>query len=394
MVIKNIKRRRALLLVLPLLAFLTVFFIAPLIYTLSRAVSEPELRALMPQLSASLDRWEDVGNPPEVVIEAFITDIAAAQKQRRLGVLVKRVASMDSSMRAPLTNAARKAAADASFNATQLMALDPVWQLPATWGLVRKVVSPITDRYLLATIDLERDNQGNIQSVPAEGAIFLDTIVRTFAISFLVTALCFMLAYPLAYFMVHQSATVQAIMLIFVMLPFWTSILVRTAAWLVLLQTHGVINDTLVSLGVLSQPVQLVYNRVGTILAMIHIQLPFTLLPIYSVMKSISPVYARAAQSLGAPPLASFRRIYFPMTMPGVAAGCLLTFILCLGYYITPALLGGPSDQLLSYYVAYYLNQEVNWSMAAAVSTILLAITLVVYVIYNRYVELLRQVEG
>ena len=144
----------------------------------------------------------------------------------------------------------------------------------------------------------------------------------------------------------------------------------------------------------ISEPLKLVYSRAGTLLAMVHIQLPFTFLPIYSVMKSVPESYSRAAASLGAKPFCSFRRVYLPQTLPGVAAGCLLTFILCLGYYITPALLGGPADQMLSYYVAYYLNQNVNWSMSAAVSLVLLLVTLVIYLAYVRLVPLLRQTES
>lgn len=192
----------------------------------------------------------------------------------------------------------------------------------------------------------------------------------------------------------YANRTMQAIMLTFVLLPFWTSILVRSAAWLVLLQTHGVVNDALISMSIISEPLKLVFSRAGTVLAMVHIQLPFTFLPIYSVMKSIPDDYVRAASSLGAQPGYAFRKVYLPLTLPGVAAGCLLTFILCLGYYITPALLGGPSDQMLSYYVAYYLNQNVNWSMAAAVSLVLLLITLAIYVLYVRMVPVLRQTES
>lgn len=394
MSVKNMKRRRAILLVLPLFAFIGMFFIAPIIYTLARAVNEPEIRTLTPNLNAVLSEWTTAGSPIPSVVDAFLSDIGTAQKDRRLGPFVKRIVSVEPSMREPLSVAAKKAAEDENFRAQQLIESDLVWQNPHIWVIIYDAVQPFTDKYLLATLDLKRGSDKSIQSVPASEAIFLNTIGRTFGISFFVTIICFILAYPLAYYLVHQSSTVQSIMFVFIMLPFWTSILVRTAAWLVLLQTHGIINDTLINLSILSQPVQLVYNRTGTILAMVHIQLPFTLLPIYSVMKTISPLYVRAAQSLGASPAVSFRRIYLPMTMPGVAAGCLLTFILCLGYYITPALLGGPSDQMLSYYVAYYLNQEMNWSMAAAVSAVLLAITLIVYVIYSRSVELLRQMEG
>jgi putative spermidine/putrescine transport system permease protein len=163
---------------------------------------------------------------------------------------------------------------------------------------------------------------------------------------------------------------------------------VRTTAWVVLLQGRGVINSALIWLGLLQpdQPLELIYNRIGVLIAMTHILLPFMVLPIYSVMKAIPPVYLRAASSLGAPPLSAFWRVYLPMSLPGVSAGCLLVFILALGYYITPALVGGPRDQMISYFIAYYANQVTNWGMAAALSGILLVAVLILYAVYNKLV--------
>ena len=195
-----------------------------------------------------------------------------------------------------------------------------------------------------------------------------------------------MLGYPVAYLLATLPVRTGNLLLILVLLPFWTSLLVRTTAWVVLLQTHGVINDTLSWLHLINRPLRLIYDRGGTVMAMTHIQLPFTLLPIYSVMKTISPTYLRAARSLGAGPFHAFWRVYFPQTLPGVGAGCLLTFILSLGYYITPALVGGPLDQMVGYFVALYTNQELNWGMASALGTVLLAVTLALYVVYNRLV--------
>jgi putative spermidine/putrescine transport system permease protein len=174
--------------------------------------------------------------------------------------------------------------------------------------------------------------------------------------------------------------------MILVLLPFWTSLLVRTTAWVVLLLDNGTVNTTLLFLHIIDHPLKLIFTRFSTIVAMTHIQLPFTLLPIYSVMKTISPSHMRAARSLGAGPFYAFWRVYFPQTVPGIAAGCLLTFILSLGYYITPALIGGPADQMVSYYVAFFINNTVNWGQAAALGAILLVLTSVLYVLYNRLV--------
>ena len=174
------------------------------------------------------------------------------------------------------------------------------------------------------------------------------------------------------------------------LLPFWTSLLVRTGAWVVLLQREGVVNDVLIALGLISEPLQLVYNRFGVYVAMTHILLPFMVLPLYSVMRGIPPQYMRAAASLGARPLRAFLRVYLPQTVPGIGAGCLLVFILAIGYYITPALIGGINDQMVSYFVAFFTNQTVNWGMASALGTVLLIVTLLLFALYARLVGIDR----
>jgi putative spermidine/putrescine transport system permease protein len=173
--------------------------------------------------------------------------------------------------------------------------------------------------------------------------------------------------------------------MVLVLIPFWTSVLVRVAAWIVLLQSEGLVNKALIGAGLIDQPFALLFNRVGVYISMTHILLPFMILPLYSVMKSVPPTYQRAAVSLGSHPFAAFWRVYVPQTYPGIGAGVLLVFILAIGYYITPALLGGPNDQMVSYYIAYFTNVTINWGMACALGALLLAATLVLYVIYGRF---------
>jgi putative spermidine/putrescine transport system permease protein len=175
-------------------------------------------------------------------------------------------------------------------------------------------------------------------------------------------------------------------MMLMVLLPLWTSLLVRTTAWVVLLQSHGVINDILLSLHLISERVQLIFTRVGTVAAMTHIQLPFTVLPIYSVMRAIPQGQLRAARSLGAPATSAFWRVYAPQTLPGVIAGCLITFILSLGYYITPALVGGPRDQMVSNFIADFINRDLNWGLASGLGVVLLVATLAIYLLFLRLV--------
>jgi putative spermidine/putrescine transport system permease protein len=194
------------------------------------------------------------------------------------------------------------------------------------------------------------------------------------------------MGFPVAYVLANTRPSTANLLMILVLLPFWTSLLVRTTAWFVILQDNGPINDTLQMLGLTTAPLPLIFSRFGTVAAMTHIQLPFTLLPIYSVMKTIPPSYMRAARSLGGGPVYSFVRIYLPQTLPGIGAGCLLTFILSLGYYITPALVGGPTDQMISGFIAEAINRENNWGKACALGTVLLVATLILYFVYNRIV--------
>ena len=223
--------------------------------------------------------------------------------------------------------------------------------------------------------------------MPAEQAVFGKILLRTFNISAVVTVLCLLLAYPLAYWLSTLDARRANLLMILVLVPFWTSILVRVAAWIVLLQREGLVNSALVGMGLIEEPLALLFNRTGVVIAMVHILLPFMILPLYSVMKSVPPTYLRAAISLGSSPLAAFFRVYVPQTWSGVGAGALLVFILSIGYYVTPALLGGADDQMLSYYIAQYTNVEVNWGMACALGAVLLAATLILYGVYRRVVK-------
>jgi putative spermidine/putrescine transport system permease protein len=268
------------------------------------------------------------------------------------------------------------------------------WGSLDTWVVMQRATRPYTDFYYLAALDRTRDANNDIVSVPENQAVFVNVFVRTFYISTVVTICTLLLGFPVAYLLATTPLKYSNLLMILVLLPFWTSLLVRTTAWVVLLQSNGIINDILIWTGIVTDRIQLIYNRPGTIIAMTHIQLPFTLLPIYSVMKTIPSSHVRAARSLGAGQFYAFWRVYFPQTIPGIAAGCLLTFILCLGYYITPALVGGPADQMVSSYVAFYTNQELNWGMASALGVILLVATFIIYMVYNKLVGIDRMKLG
>jgi putative spermidine/putrescine transport system permease protein len=270
----------------------------------------------------------------------------------------------------------------------RLKEIDDRWAEPVTWSVIRRALPASTDFYLLASVDLRRNAQGSIVAASDDNAIYRDVIARTFAISASVTLICLLLGYPLAYWIATAPPRTARLLLLMVLLPFWTSLLVRTTAWVVVLQSGGVVNSLLGWLGLVDpqHPLELIHNRIGVLIAMTHILLPFMVLPIYSVMKGIPPNYMRAAASLGAPPGSAFLRVYLPLSLPGVSAGCLLVFILALGYYITPALVGGPQDQMLSYFIAYFASQVTNWGMAAALSATLLVLVLLLYALYHRLV--------
>ena len=201
-----------------------------------------------------------------------------------------------------------------------------------------------------------------------------------------------LLGYPVAHLIAHAPSRRANLLLALVLVPFWTSLLVRTTAWIVLLQQQGVLNDLLVAIGLVPDGGRLamVYNMTGTAVAMTHVLLPFMVLPLYAVMRGIPPQQMSAAASLGAGPWQAFRRVYWPQTLPGVGAGSLLVFILAIGYYITPALVGGQSGQLISNLIAYHMQTSLNWGLAGALGAILLACVAALYVVFDRLVGLDR----
>lgn len=376
---------RALLLVAPLLAFLLLTFLAPIGRMLYRAVEDPEFGAVLPRTAAILRAWDGSGPPPEAAFDALASEMPAAFEARTLAAVAQRLNHDVSGFRSLMLRTARRLPDAAGPSARDILTgLDARWGEPATWAAMRRAAFPLTDFYLLTAVDLDRDKHGAIVRVPEREAVFVDVLVRTLWIGFLVTAACLILGYPVAYLLATLPARSSNLLMILVLLPFWTSLLVRTSAWVVVLQNEGILNGLLLGLGIVEAPIQMIFNRFGVLVAMTHVLLPFMVLPLYSVMRGISPSYLRAAESLGAPPWTAFLRVYVPQTLPGVTAGCLLVFILALGYYITPALVGGAADQMVSYFIAFYTNRTVNWGLAAALATLLLVATALLYGVYSR----------
>lgn len=207
---------------------------------------------------------------------------------------------------------------------------------------------------------------------------YLAIIGNTFEISLLVTAVCALLAYPLAYALAQAPQRTANILLLGVLAPFWTSVLVRTYAWIILLQRHGLVNEMLVGLGIIHEPVQLVNNFPGTVIGMVHIMLPYLVLPLYASMRAIDPSYMQAAANLGANPVRAFWQIYARLSLPGFFAGLILVFVLCLGFYITPAMLGGGRVIMIAQRVADSVSLYPTWGPASALGVVLLVLTLLV----------------
>ena len=386
-------RLRAAGLALPLVAFIAVTFLAPLWTMFARSVYDPVVADALPETLALLEEWDGRGLPDERVFATAARELARADAERRSGMLGGRVNRVQSGMRSVITRGARaaavrlEAAEGPSFRET-LIAARAGWGEVATWRAIRESGRRFTGRHYLHALDLERAEDGSIVRQEPERRVHLPLLWRTLLISLVVTLSCLVLAYPIAHFIAGAPPRRARWLLMLVLVPFWTSLLVRTTSWIVLLQTRGVVNDLLVTVGILSDDgrIAMIYNMTGTLVAMTHVLLPFMVLPIYSVMKGIPPSLMRAATSLGANRWQAFFRVYWPLTLPGTGAGALLVFILAIGYYITPALVGGSSGQLISNMIAFHMQTSLNWGLAGALGGVLLLVVGVLYVIYDRLV--------
>lgn len=383
------RQLRALGLIVPLLLFLVFTFLGPLAGMLWRSVDDWEVPKVLPTTVVALKSWDGKGLPDEAAYAALAADLRAARDAGTTAVAAKRLNYVVNGFRTILTSTARNLRAQPEPGTAKetLTRINPAWGERATWSAIKSASGPVTSYYLLAAVDLTRDLEGSIVASPEEQAIYRDVFVRTFTIGIGVTLLCLILGFPVAYLLAALPAGPSNLLMIFVLLPFWTSLLVRTCAWIVILQSEGIVNGAMQWLGIIDAPLRLIYNRFGVYMAMTHVLLPFMILPLYSVMKSISPAYMRAASSLGAPPAVAFLRIYLPQTLPGIGAGCLLVFILAIGYYITPALVGGAADQMISAFIAFYTTETVNWGLASALGAVLLLATLVLAMVYGKLVH-------
>ena len=387
------QKLRAFGLIAPLLIFILVTFIFPIGDMLFRSVENKIVSETLPRTVVELQDWDfKAGQPPEeVVFAALAKDLKIAVDAKTHTKLGSRLNYEQTGIASLFRKSGRKikkwdVESGTDFKA-QFEDLDKKWLNPDIWRTIQAYSNPTTAGYFLASIDLENTPDG-IQKVPEDERIYIKLFIRTIIMSLVITGMCILLGYPIAWLLANLPMRTANVLMILVLLPFWTSLLVRTSAWKVLLQQQGVINNTLVWLGLVSDDnrLALINNATGTIIAMTHILLPFMILPLYSVMKTIPPSYLRAAKSLGATNWTAFWRVYFPQSVPGIGAGSILVFILAIGYYITPELVGGTKGVFISNRIAYHISSSLNWGLAAALGTILLALVMVLYWLYDRIV--------
>ena len=379
---------RAVSLVVPLFAFVMASFVLPIFALMWQGVYNDRFATYTPNLTEQLSAWDGFSEPHEDMYTALVTDIKTAKKDRTIGRIATRVNQEYPGTRSLFTSTARKAKKLQSPFKESVIKLNKKWADLEVWRAMKMTSQSLTPAFYATALDGRYTVDKGFISQVENRHIYVKLFWRTLLIAGSVMLLCLLLGYPVAYLLATLPLRYSNLLMIMVLLPFWTSLLVRTTAWIAILQSQGVVNDVLVWLGVTTDEARfsLIYNMTGTIVAMTHILLPFMILPLYSVMKTVPPSYMRAARSLGATPTLAFIKVYMPQTVPGVGAGGLLVFILAIGYYITPALVGGQDGQLISNMIAYHMQKSLNWSLAAALGGILLAGVLLLYWAYDRII--------
>ena len=380
---------KAFLLVAPLLLFLVITYIFPIGDMLIRSVDDREVSNMLPKTFKSMKGWDGQDLPSEEVFEAFYLDMKLLIEERREGKLSTQMNFTKNGFKSIIKKLRREMESFEEGNyKEQIMAVHKRWADVDYWRAIQSRSNSFTKEIYLKGIDMYTDENGKIVSVPEDRQIHRVLWIRTLEVAFFVTVFCFLMAYPIAHLLATLPMKYSNLLMICVLLPFWTSLLVRTASWMILLQQQGVVNDFFVTIGLVADDnrPEMMYNKTGTYVAMTQILLPFMVLPLYSVMKTISPSLMRAGKSLGGTPFVAFWKVYFPLTIPGIGAGCLLVFILAIGYYITPALVGGASGTLISNQIAFHMKSTLDWSFASAMGLMLLTGVLAIYWIYNKLV--------
>ena len=378
---------------------------------LLRSVDDKHINHVYPLTFKEYQKWDRKDLPPEEVYKAMYTELGsvipnivdttgmkkAEMKRKRSQEVGKALTRMNYSKsgwksmikktRRQILKNNKKGEIPESYKET-MIEINKGWGDQLYWQSMAQMLEPRTAIYYWNAVDRTYDIEKNVVMQEENRRMYMKTWWKTLKVSIYVTVYCLILGFPVAHLLANLPLRYSNILMIFVLLPFWTSLLVRTTAWIVMLQQNGVINGVLVWLGILSDDgrIQMVYNMTGTIIAMTQILLPFMILPLYSVMKVIPKSHMRAAMNLGAKPSKAFFKVYLPQTIPGMSAGGLLVFVLAIGYFITPELVGGKDGQLIGHWIAYHLKTTLNWGLASALGALLLGAMLILYWVYNKIV--------
>ncbi len=387
------QKTRALMLVAPLLLFVLLTFVVPIGDMLFRSVKNQLVSDTIPLTVMQLASWDSTTGelPSEAVYDALAHDLQIAIEEKthtRLGSRLNyEKAGISSLFRRSGRQVKKWNLDDGEPFRERFIDVHEGWGDVENWKIIQTYSPPYTSGYFLNAVDRQIGSDGS-EARPENQQLYIKLFKRTLFMSLVITLSCIMLGYPVAWLLANLPARRANVLMILVLLPFWTSLLVRTSAWKVMLQQQGVINDVLVWLGLVADDSRLIMinNQFGTIVAMTHILLPFMILPMYSVMQTIPQTYLRAAKSMGATNWTAFWRVYFPQSVPGIGAGCILVFILSIGYYITPEIVGGTTGTFISNRIAFHISSSLNWGLAAALGTILLTVVMMLYWAYDKIV--------
>ena len=378
---------------------------------LLRSVDDQHINKVYPLTFKEYQKWDRKDLPPEEVYKAMYTELGSVipnvvdtegltkaelkrKRSQEVGKALTRMnysksgwKSMIKKTRRTILKQIKKGEIPESYKET-MIEIHKGWGDQLYWRSMAQMLEPRTAIYYWNAVDRTYDIEKNVVMQEENRRMYMKTWWKTLKVSIYVTVYCLILGFPVAHLLANLPLRYSNLLMIFVLLPFWTSLLVRTTAWIVMLQQNGVINGVLVWLGILSDDgrIQMVYNMTGTIIAMTQILLPFMILPLYSVMKVIPKSHMRAAMNLGAKPSKAFIKVYLPQTIPGMSAGGLLVFVLAIGYFITPELVGGKDGQLIGHWIAYHLKTTLNWGLASALGALLLGAMLILYWVYNKIV--------
>ena len=391
--LKKVERRRrttAFLLAAPLLFFIVFAYVIPIFQMLGRSIDNVQMNEFLSNTHDVMQEWDGTEMPGEEITSTFFYELQGLVEEKNHGKIATRLNYEKGGFTSLIKKTARKLN-DFDENGNfleQFIGTHKKWGDIEYWLALKRGTDAYHYRKYLTTFDYEEKFDGSIERIPEKKRINVTLWIRTIFVAAGVTFCCFLLAYPVSHLLSVLPTRYSNLLMICVLLPFWTSLLVRTSSWMVLLQKQGVLNDIFVSLGIVADEgrLELMYNMTGTFIAMTQILLPFMVLPLYSVMKTIPPSLMRAATSMGATPFLAFRKIYFPLTYAGISAGSILVFVLSIGYYITPALVGGAKGTLISNRIAYHMQQSLDWSLATAMAAVLLVAVLIVYWLYNKIV--------